>query len=82
MAEQSTPRGLRCQEGLAEIKAQTIIIKVRTMLVGCTDLKCVFGQKMCKCVGKTAGKPTAENVDNALHWLVFVLLQPVHIVGL
>ena len=35
---------------------------------------------MCKCVGKTAGKP--DNVDNALLWLVFVLLQPVHIVGL
>ena len=80
MAEQSTPRGLRCQEGLAEIKAQTIILKVRTMLAGCTNLKCVFGQKMCKCVGKTAGKP--DNVDNALLWLVFVLLQPVHIVGL
>ena len=59
---------------------KTIILKVRTMLAGCTYLKCVFGQKMCKCVGKTAGKP--DNVDNALLWLVFVLLQPVHIVGL
>ena len=37
---------------------------------------------MCKCMGKTAGKPTAENVNNALLSLFFVLLQPVHIVGL